>query len=432
MKYKNKIKKYKIVLKNISPFILGTGEEGINNLLIIDGKAKIPATTIAGLFRSYLREEKIHEDLYKAVYLEDFESSNMKKSKLKFRKKSMLYVEDLYSKEKIDFNKNLSKRTHIKINKETGVSEDDHLFDSYHINPGQSFVLEVEMRKFLKDNNNYNENNIDNINSIDEKLLSDLILKFEDFLKEIQSEKIKIGGNTNKGFGKFKILKWGNKEYELTIKEDTSNYLLNKDILLDDYNVEIKNTNENIEKITFTCKEGLLIKDNTLTSDENIKESYSENSEDSKNAKYLIPASTIKGMMRNYFERIIPDKELIDKFFGSNERKGLINIEDIYIGEKSEDTNKSEKVRTRIKIDRFTGGALTGAMIKERPVCIKSPKEINIDLSYFNYNKDKTELNLIKRVLCLFKLDLENGKIRIGSNQSIGYGKLEYSKKMEG
>ncbi|MGM0410699.1 MAG: RAMP superfamily CRISPR-associated protein [Bacillota bacterium] len=423
MNYKNKIIKYKIELENNSNFIIGTGEEGIENLLIRNNHLVIPATTISGLFRSYLKKHCKDENLYKAVFLEDFENSIEKKANKKYRKKSIISFEDSYSKNQVNYKKDISSRSHIKIDKHKGVSKENHLFTNYYVNKKskKSFIFNIEIKKFFDDISYYNKQNEDikSINERDERLISDLQEYLEKFIKKINQGVIRFGSNTNKGFGQFKILKIGKKEYNLSKAKDANSYINNEKVPLEDYISDKKS--EEIYRINFTCPEGILIKgdireisiDNRREKTKTVQMHYKENN------KYIIPSSTVKGLFRNYFSKVLRDEERIDILFGSDERKGQLGFFDVLL---KENIKVNKKIRNRIKIDRFTGSAINGALLSERPISINEKREIKIDLS-----KVKNDINkdIVRKVLKLFEIELKNEKIRIGSNQSIGYGKLE-------
>lgn len=175
-------------------------------------------------------------------------------------------------------------------------------------------------------------------------------------------------------------------------------------------------------KLSFECNHGMIIKDmtsveqlenNGRTTQKTIQLSYKENNE------YKIPASTMKGFFRGNCEKLclmldIETKEILAQMFGDEDQKGLIQFEDIVLKDAKE-LNKS-----RIMIDRFTGGAIKGALINEKLVYWNEPVEWNIDLG----NIHKNQIKMVKSLLIWTFRDLAIGRLRLGSSGSVGYGIL--------
>ena len=85
----------------------------------------------------------------------------------------------------------------------------------------------------------------------------------------------------------------------------------------------------------------------------------------------------------------------------------------------SEIKNTSELVQTRIAIDRFTGGALHGALFDAQPVFGSDETRVNLQLEL--RNPAHHEIGLL---LLLLK-DLWTGDLPIGGESSIGRGRLQ-------
>lgn len=425
--YENKITKHQIQIKNTTPFIIGTGEEGIKNLQIQDGYAKIPATSIAGLFREFLKNQIKDEDIYKAVFLEDFKESRYLLKRRNFRYQSMLLVNDAYSSKVINLENDISKRTSIKINKETQTAEDKTLFETYYINEGKEFIITFENRKFWRDNPQISKKDIQDKkdiskeDSVDEFLYTNLNKYIELFIESLNSGQISIGALENNGFGTFVVKKYASREYNLNEKAEMNSYLVQKydDLELKPYDNTKKNNIKVGYKISLACNEGMIVKGNVISEeDSNFTDSYIEKTV--RGDKYIIPSKTLRGFLRSYFEKQISgqsdiQKSFINKIFGDEENKGKLKISDIELD------NNSNFKKTRIQIDRFTGGAISGALITEQLVTWEK-SDLLLDLSKL----DQMELDFTNRMLVLFLQDMNLGKLSIGSGKTVGYGKLEF------
>lgn len=154
---------------------------------------------------------------------------------------------------------------------------------------------------------------------------------------------------------------------------------------------------------------------------------------------HYIPGSSIKGVFRSYTEKVFyhllsidpeSDKEKklkdhkgkkadfyyqlnpVNQLFGFKDFKGRLTIEDAYF---DQSTVKLEK-RTNIAIDRFRGGQKNGALF-EPEMIIEGSTKMTIRLK----NPYKWQ------IFWLFILvrDFQEGRIRVGSKSSIGFGEMD-------
>lgn len=421
--YENKIVKYKFKIENTSPLLIGTGEEGIASLQIDRKKAKIPASTIAGMFRDHLFTAPEQEELYKAIYLEK-RNDNKRARKIDHldkRRQSMMVVEDSFSDVEIEVEKHIRKRMNIKIDSKTGTAEDKKLFETYFIKPGQKFDIELEFRKLAKDNRDSSHSE-ERKNQMDEVLLESAQKQFDQFIEKLNNGDLTIGANGNKGFGRFKVLQSSITKYDLA--KDALKYI-NDDI---EPMTEYKSPSESSYRldgyvVKLRCLEGMLIKDGVIKEEnQTIIDSFGDKINVNSNQKiYKIPASTLKGLSRGFCESIGIEEKIRTMLFGDESTKGKLKFDDIEI------VNHREFLKHRICIDRFTGGAKNGAMMNENLICWEKPVEWKLDFSkidedeYGNRNyKEDCKIAMLKMIRALAL-----GQIRIGSGSSVGYGKLE-------
>lgn len=539
MSYQNKVKRYIIKMKNVSPLIVGTGEDGIEGLLTRDKKALIQGSSIAGLFRSFLIEILKNEkdskvireiqEVYKAVYHEyitdnlnyiskyiskrpvfqTIEQSNFISISEKNitdeedeefininKKNSTVYFYDFYSTKELE-GKDYLNRTHTKMDEKTGTTKDRSLFEQYKLAKGLEFISFIDLKKFDNDNDKQNKNN--NENDEDIYILTDKYLSL--FIYNLTNESISVGAKTNFGCGKFNGESYfhefnfgcddNNEELREEKREVLSKYLSDQENLLSgeietnfnklkdrkdskgskDYkplSVDLDTDNNMmIFELEFYCEDGMMIKSSNpkKINGKTVTSSYEEN------GNYIIPSSSIKGILRNQInsvnealKRLKQDNnydianiydDITTYIFGGSLKednkkkkdksdeedkkdkkdenlktiniKGKAKFEDIEFDNyrMAEDISSVKSnipiifTKPRIKIDRFTGGAMNGTLFNEQLVII--PKD------YTNKPKIRIKIDnnaneIAKGYILMALRDLANNKITIGSGANVGYG----------
>lgn len=394
----NKIKQYLISVKNNSPFRIGNGLEG-NDLLLVDKHAVINGTSIAGAFRNFLGGKK--NNIFSKVFGNDGEISSV-------------YFYDSYSLEEIK-NQDLKLRDHVKIDYKSSTSLDGCLFSEYHISEGKHFDIAFEIRAF----------------KMDDEIYLQLCTFIEDFICLLSEGKITLGSNSTFGFGEFEADEFlYEKEFDLSKKEDLEKYLSSEKIekknLIKLNKREVES--EEIEiKFKGYCEKGLIVrgkveKEKVEKGDrkKSVQNSYFEDE------FYVIPASTIKGVVRSYICKIyetLNKKELsdIDEIFGNRDKenkdkiKGKVIFHDVKV---SMVKDRNIQTYNRIKIDRFTGGVSEGGVFSEKLVVSNKNNPIEIKITL------KEEDNKALALILLALRDIGFGYVSIGSGDGVGYGIL--------
>ena len=80
-----------------------------------------------------------------------------------------------------------------------------------------------------------------------------------------------------------------------------------------------------------------------------------------------------------------------------------------------------QEEQPRIRVDRFTGGAMNGALFQDHPVRKGKGKQLVFPLRMTVKDCSDSEAGL---VLLLVK-DLMTGQITLGANRTIGYGRIK-------
>lgn len=142
----------------------------------------------------------------------------------------------------------------------------------------------------------------------------------------------------------------------------------------------------------------------------------------------VISAKSIRGPLRHRALRILNtigntnSQKNIESLFGFVRKaplkeagKGRIKIKEHVFQELNQLDEK--QIQTRIKIDRFTQGTITGALFTTQPIWHKS-ENLKISLELENYKDEEIAL-----LLLVFK-DLMTGDLPLGGDKSIGRGVL--------
>ena len=453
---------FKSVLTLTTPLLIGSGKEENSDIDILKTKDEIPfipATSIVGILRLSVQKYKgtISEDIFDEFWGAARDSGN--------EKQSSIIVSDSYL-----LNNNVQKENSIisdgiRINPGFGTAEDGAKFDYEIIDKGSSFSFEYEVT-----------------------IPTDKSTYYYQMIKTIESclnDKISIGANTNNGFGRFELSKSRYYFYNLSSTNDIWKWL-EKSYL---------NESEGIEKL-----EEIKVLNNinpfrinqsnfTITFTANIDNSLIIGSTDPKvesdkihlksNGEAVLSGSSLKGAVRARAEKILNTisinqdemhklKELLfgyiqhefiiekdnngneivkpDKINGSiyketkiKSLKGKLQVSENTFKEKT----YTEELQHRIKIDRFTGGTIDGALFDSMPLFNTAKEEssitfdMNIDWSDRKYElKDENGKstgefigwsnykNAAAGLLLLVLKDLWTGDLPIGGEKNVGRGRL--------
>lgn len=380
------------LIENITPLHIGTGD---GEILIdkIEQKAYMPATGIAGAFKEYITNTEGLEEAKKIFGYNDNESK--------------VFVFDSFT--SLKSNKEIEKRPGLRINEITGSNKNGAKLNRVYLAAGHTF--EIKFKLFSQEENNRNNN---------------LAVMYK-CIKALDEKKINFGAYKTSGGGQFKVIKVEQLDESLTsidtimshLKRDKSN---SKDITkkIKDISIEDSFAEFYLEGEIDTP---LLIKG------QNSNDSNRPDSENIKNAKgdYIIPGSSFKGVLRGYCRKALDylnKGKYIEYMFGNeaesmNDREmGRVFTKDIIIT-----SAKDDKIYHRIKINKFTGGVLNGALIKEKPIL----GDVSIDVKY-KITNDETKDTVAIAMLCLAFRDLGLGKIPLGSGNNIGRGRIKGKK----
>lgn len=384
-------------IKLLSPAMIGSGESEASDMDVLRDENDIPyipATSFAGVLR-HITMTNLPQYREK---LEEFwgppgESENPKQSSI--------FISDMLP----EGNPKLDIRDGVRINRKTQTAEEGAKFDYEIIDRGAVFNFSFEI--------NLNGENDD----FKKSMLSTII-------KLLQEQRIRIGGRTNNGFGKIKLEDIKIHEFDFTNRSHVLNWFkFIKEKKLEnptDFNypfLEFRSKDFSIEA-SFVIKNSLIVRDYNINPNEpDVVHICSDKIP-------ILPGSSLKGAIRARAERIVntlgKSNQIIKELFGDvdtnekNKQKGKIIIEEAII------RGYPMETQTRIKIDRFTGGTIEGALADIKPLFSKDkPDEFNISIKISNFKKHEAGLML------LVLKDLWTGDLPIGGEKSIGRGVLK-------
>ena len=373
----------RFIIETVTPLAIGSGEKDIiTDALVatdVNGLPYIPGTAIAGVVRSMLIQEGVDPETFfgfqkkkdgngskiifteaqlltsKAKVIDGLNPSEIKKDPL-----LIAYAE-------------LPIRQHVRIC-ENGVTSKTGKFDEQVVYAGTRFCFELEM--VAKDEDTTN---------------------FEKAIEQVKKRTFRIGSGTRCGFGEIKVIDLQTKVLNLSKKEQLKQYLdkssaLDSDFWEKEYHTPTVNLNAigwteytlNIQpEDFFLFGSGFGDDDSDMTPVKARKVDWKSGIGVLKDKLVLIPATSVKGALAhrvafhwnrlhgycvgNPNAKVGNESPVIQALFGyedqpqKKQERGNLIFSDVIAEERCED-----KVLNHVKIDRFTGGALEGALFSEK------------------------------------------------------------------
>jgi CRISPR/Cas system CMR subunit Cmr4 (Cas7 group RAMP superfamily) len=376
-----------------------------NNLPMILG------TSIAGVLRKDFDNTKVQN-----IFGDDNNSSKKDKDKcgskviisnaLLVDEKNLVHENLLLEKSKfLKLFDILPIREHTAITNK-GVAKDTSKFDEEVVYSGTRFKFTIEL---IEDNEEI----------------------FNNILNLLASTSFRLGGGSTKGFGKFSITEIQTQKFDKNSYQNYTNSLNHKlETTKDIKTIDSNDYDRYILKIKpddfFMFGSGFGDDDADMTPVYEKTIDY-ENGGLSDN-KILIPASSIKGVIshrtvyhynkqNSLFVGNIEAKEKIIEIFGQeknskeniDDSKGKVIFSDAFY------SKADTKVFDHVSIDRFTGGAIDGALFQEKTISDDKTYEIEVLL------QKNIENEFIKAFESSLK-DITTGMLSLGGATTKGHG----------
>lgn len=319
---------------------------------------------------------------------------------------------------------NLPSRQHVRIN-DKGVAEKNGLFDNEIVYKGTRFLFELELKGTKDDETHWNA-----------------------ILAQLSSPLFRIGQGTRNGYGKLNIYSLQQRVYDLNTPSDFEAYL-NFDPSFNHLNNGFTSLEKKASESTLTEYKLLLKPDSFFIFSEGFGDDQADNKPVTEEiAVYkngtidfeehtLIPASSIKGALshRTAFHYNKIEKQFIDEGKGtkgkSNDavnalfgyeaedkegQRGNVILNDFYYSK--EQVCSKEKIFNHVAIDRFTGGALDGALFSEKVSYLKKEDTSFEFTVYLDYDKEDTIQKAFEETL----KDVCRGLLPLGGMTTKGHG----------
>lgn len=147
----------------------------------------------------------------------------------------------------------------------------------------------------------------------------------------------------------------------------------------------------------------------------------------------VLSATSLAGALRGRALRIAntlgKNPAIIDDMFGQQIEKATDKPtgSHLLVREATIDNGIADRVQSRVKIDRFTGGAYPQALFSQQPVWAKAlaPTQITIHLELRQYGDAATDFEAQAGLLLLLLKDLWTGDLALGGESSVGRGRLQ-------
>lgn len=474
----------RVTIEAETPLAIGSGKKSILTDAAINRDANglpfVPGTTLAGLIRHAIDEELanrlmgfIKKEKDKSGEYE-VEGSRLIVTEAKLLNHNGKAIDGLLNLETacndedrtfLDGFKHAPIRQHAKIN-HRGVTEDKGKFDEEVVPKGARFCFEMELMA----------------NPQNKEELADYKQNFKDLLRILVADGFRVGGKSRNGFGKIKVVDKAclYRELNLSLPADLDLYLNKSASLADEWDgfkpLKLEKPQESRYtryELKINPKDFMFFGSGFGNEDVDhsyIKERYITWDGDGNSGRWnsqdnslVVPASSVKGALAHrtafhynkareiFAENLSPEdfnkyvgkrNKAVFALFGSEgnedetqppeaptgertdgKRRGHVLFADI-VKHRKDQTDK--KIHNHVKIDRFTGGAIEGALFDEEALIIHPDEPEKLDLELL---VDVDELiNEDQRIILAFEEALKDvckGLLPLGGNVNKGYGQFE-------
>jgi CRISPR/Cas system CSM-associated protein Csm3 (group 7 of RAMP superfamily) len=423
----------RFIVEAETPLFVGSGGSSLLKDALVqtdcNGLPMILGTTLAGVLRHSLDDNSWFERIFGFA-----EGDKGNGSLLKVSSAYMMISETEVSEgiiEKIDDEvltkySNLPSRQHVRIT-EKGVAADKGLFDNEVVFKGTRFVFELELKGNSEDKSSW-----------------------DSIIDQVNNPTFRIGSGTRNGYGSLKVISVYSRDFDLNKEDDFESYInfdpsFNANLILDDAK-QSELLSDKFTKYSLKLKpDSFFIFSEGFGDDEADNRPLEEEIVVYKNGKIdfekqtVIPASSIKGAISHrvafYYNKLTEqyadigggktgfDNEAVATLFGKagqdssgktvDAQAGLVFINDFYY---SDNQIANNKILNHVAIDRFTGGAMDGALFSEK-VSNLLGNDFNFDV-FVQYNTEDEILKSLESALG----DICKGLLPLGGMTTKGHG----------
>ena len=440
------------ILELDTPAHFGNGDaDGLTDLQLLRDalteRPLLPGASIAGALRNDLLERELgygsrenHKGTLHSETLFGYVSQGEEND---VTMESWLMVDDALG--ELPAKNPIEIRDGVQIRYDSRTAEDGNKYDIELLAAGTRFLLHFEL--WLEDGS-------------EESQLQWLAAA----LHNLETGEIRMGMRKRRGFGQCHVTGWQIQPYDMFDPKQVMRWIAHQtpqdfpDIDEKVFETDIVTGLQKVSLIksglpakdgreqftlsaTFSLKNSLLIR--ATVADANAPDViHLENAQGQK----ILSGTSVTGAMRARASRIahtiLPESvanELVNQMFGlrfdKKEGNGSINPKDrqptgsrVIVDETVIDNPLSDWVQTRVKIDRFTGGAYPQALFSEQPVFAgtENPTLIQINLAYQKVAGQPFTAGV--GLLLLVLKDLWTEDLPLGGESSVGRGRLQGQK----
>ena len=429
----------RVVLELKTPLAIGSGNKNIKTDSVVakdvNGLPYIPGTTLAGLIRHALHEGKVQRQMGWQEKEGD-EGSRLIITEAKLLSADGTPIDGLSSRQDTITRlcRELPIRQHVRINSQ-GTAVEGGKFDEEIVPKGTRFCFECEL--------------------LCEEKCDDLMDKV---IAILQTNDFRIGSGSRSGFGQIAVIKVWRKLLDLSKPEELALYLQKSSSLtplwsgFEEVPTQVLSSNSYIryqlhlqptDFMFFGSGLGDERSDMTFVREPMIEWDGDHAHVVAREQVVLIPASSVKGALAhrtayhyNKLEGFFADnqpieeledyggkgKEAVKILFGSegnsegkDKHRGRILFSD-FIKERKK--SSEAKVLNHVKIDRFTGGAMDGALFSEEVLYASGE---SFDMELLLHKQEIKEGHVIPAFEAAL-IDLCKGFLPLGGGVNKGFG----------
>jgi CRISPR/Cas system CSM-associated protein Csm3 (group 7 of RAMP superfamily) len=439
----------RIVIEAVTPIAVGSGDKDIITdarvIKDVNGLPYIPGTSLAGVLRHEVGENGSNSPFWGFQDRNDGRGSEIIFSNANLVNSDGVAVDGFVdtNNEFLRHYMNLPIRQHAKIN-DKGTAVKTGKFDEEIVFKGSRFCFEIEV--LSKEG--------------DESLLDDII-------KQLYKGSFRLGGGTRSGFGEMRVVWYKIRSLDMDAVDERKIYLDKSSSLSDSsFWKDIKekdngtNADEGWIKYELNLKpDNFFLFGSGFGNDDADMTPVTESCANwtGTEAKFvdnniLIPATSVKGALahrvafyynqltgymadqnepEDYKNHVGNKNDAVVALFGTedtgdpNIQRGNVMISDVI--QKTPDCKKHEKILNHVSIDRFTGGAIDGALFSES---VTDGRESEFSLRIM-VNDKVLEKEPVKESFEKALNDIRSGMLPLGGGVNRGNGIFMEIKKVE-
>lgn len=425
-------------LELLTPTLLGSGDaDGLTDMPLlldeVEKRALLTGTSIAGALRNYLQEcEKgfeVKEDKNSITRkLFGYHEDNSFQSYLIID--DALAIISEADKNAKNFKPKTELRDGVRIEAATRTAADKAKYDFELLEAGTKFKLRFEL--LICEQRKNKEETKEQVDANTEEFKEKLVSALATALQGFEKGEIHIGAKKRRGYGECKVENWKYQSFDLTnknglldwLKHDTDCLNVTNKISIATLITQLFDKRNYFRlDATFALDGSILIRSSSKISDIYQPDDVHLRS----NGKPILSGTSLAGVLRHRAYKIVNTlsnkataQNITETIFGDDDtqkkdrRASRLEVRETVI------KNTNDLVQTRVKIDRFTGGAMDTALFDAAPV-FSDGIEKAVSISLKLRNPSEAEIGLL---LLLLK-DLWTSDLAVGGESSIGRGRLK-------